>query len=328
MRGSLVSRIGCRAPTTRTGGARVKVTALAGGVGGAKLAIGLARALPAEDLTIVVNTGDDAVVYGVHVSPDVDIVTYWLAGVADVDRGWGIKDDTFTLVGWLRKLDLEAWFSLGDRDYATCLVRTSRLRDGATLSEATDEVRRRLGVAIKVIPMSDDPVRTSFVTADGRTLEFQEYFVKERHEPEVAEVMLNGIDDAKPAPGVMDAIASADTVVVCPSNPVVSIGPIVALAGVRDALRDHPHVVAVSPIVRGAALKGPADRLLATVGVEVSAAGVAGLYSDFVDVFVFDRVDEHHRDEIESAGVTAVPLDTIMDNANASEQLARGILSL
>jgi len=306
----------------------VKVTALAGGVGGAKLAIGLARALPPEDLTLIVNTGDDAVMYGVHVSPDVDIVTYWLAGVADIERGWGIKGDTFTLVGWLRKLELEAWFSLGDRDFATCLIRTSRLRDGATLSQTTDEIRRRLGVKVRVLPMSDDPVRTSFVTADGRHLEFQEYFVKERHEPEIAEVVFNGIDDAKPAPGVMEAISSADVVIVCPSNPVVSIGPIIGLPGVRDALRAHPKVVAVSPIVRGAALKGPADRLLPTIGAQVSAAGVARLYSDFADIFVFDRVDEQHGDEIRNAGVEAVALDTIMDNAGASEQLARGILSL
>lgn len=306
----------------------MKVTALAGGVGGAKLAIGLARAAAPEDLTIVVNTGDDAVIYGVHVSPDVDIVTYWLAGVADTERGWGLKDDTFTMVEWLRKLGIDSWFRLGDRDFGTCLIRTSRLRDGASLSEAADEIRKRLGVKPRLIPMSDDPVRTSFVTTDGVTLEFQEYFVKERHEPEIAEVILNGIDEARPAPGVLEAIAGADIVVVCPSNPVVSIGPILALAGLRDALREHRKVVAVSPIIRGAALKGPADRLLATIGADVSAAGVAELYSDFVDVFVFDRVDENHRDEIEATGVTAVPLDTIMDSASASEQLARGILSL
>ena len=307
----------------------MKVTALAGGVGGAKLAIGLARAVPPKDLTVVVNTGDDAVIYGVHVSPDVDIVTYWLAGVADTDRGWGIRGDTFELVDWLRtKLDQDAWFRLGDRDYATCLLRTLRLNSGATLSASTDEIRRLLRVTATLLPMSDDPVRTSFVTEDDRRLDFQEYFVKERHEPEVAEVIFNGIDDAKPAPGVLEAIAGADLVVVCPSNPVVSIGPILGLTGVRDALRAHPNVVAVSPIVRGAALKGPADKLLKTVGVDVSAAGVASMYADFVDTFVFDRVDEHHLEQVEGAGMRGVTLDTIMDNASASEQLARGILSL
>ena len=306
----------------------MKVTALAGGVGGAKLMIGLDRSLPPEDLTAIINTGDDAVMYGVHVSPDVDIVTYWLAGMADVDRGWGLKNDTFSLVDGLKKLGQDAWFQLGDRDFATCLLRTMRMKSGASLTQVTDEIRTQLKVKVRLLPMSDDPVRTSFVTTDGRPLEFQEYFVKERHEPEIAEVLLNGIEDAAPGPEVLEAIESADLVVMCPSNPVVSIGPIVGLPGVRDALRAHPKVIAVSPIVRGAALKGPADRLLETIGAEVSAAGVAALYSDFVDVFVFDRVDESHHAAIESCGVPAVALDTIMDNASASEQLARGILSL
>jgi LPPG:FO 2-phospho-L-lactate transferase len=209
------------------------------------------------------------------------------------------------------------------------LVRTARLRAGASLTTITDEIRRHLNVRPRILPMSDDPVRTSFVTTDGRRLEFQEYFVKEQHRPDIAEVILNGIDDAKPAPGVLDAINEADLIVVCPSNPIISIGPIVGLPGVRDALREHPRVIAVSPIVRGAALKGPADKLLEAVGAEASAAGVARLYSDFVDTFVFDRVDESHLDEIEAAsGRSAVALDTIMDNSSASEQLARGILSL
>jgi LPPG:FO 2-phospho-L-lactate transferase len=307
----------------------VKVTALAGGVGGAKLMIGLDRAVPPEDLTAIINTGDDAVIYGVHVSPDVDIVTYWLAGIADVQRGWGIKDDTFSIVAALKALDQEAWFQLGDRDFATCLVRTARLRAGATLTTITDEIRRHLKVRPRILPMSDDVVRTSFVTTDGRRLEFQEYFVKERHRPDIAEVILNGIKDAKPAPGVLDAINDADVVVLCPSNPIISIGPILGLPRVRAALRKHPRVIAVSPIVRGAPIKGPADKLLEAVGAEASAAGVARLYSDFVDTFVFDRVDESHHAEIESAGgMDAVALDTIMDNPSASEQLARGILSL
>ena len=306
----------------------MKVTALGGGVGGAKLMIGLDRSVPPEDLTAIINTGDDAVIYGVHVSPDVDIVTYWLAGLADVQRGWGIKDDTFSIVAALKALGQEAWFQLGDRDFATCLVRTARLRAGASMTTITDEIRRHLKVRPRILPMSDDAVRTSFVTADGRRLEFQEYFVKERHRPDIAEVILNGIEEAKPAPGVLDALNDADIVVLCPSNPVISIGPIVGLPGVRDALREHPRVIAVSPIVRGAALKGPADKLLEAVGAEASAAGVAHLYSDFVDTFVFDRVDESHRAEIEAAGVEAVALDTIMDNPSASEQLARGILAL
>ena len=306
----------------------MKVAALAGGVGGAKLSIGLARAVPADDLTVIVNTGDDAVFYGVHVSPDVDIVTYWLAGVADTERGWGIKGDTFDVMDWIKKLGAETWFSLGDRDFATCMWRTALLAQRGSLAAATDEIRTRLGVKARILPMTDDQVRTSLVTADGRRLEFQEYFVKERHEPEIAEVIFNGIQGARPAPGVVEAIEAAQVVVVCPSNPIVSIGPILELQGVRDALRAHPRVIAVSPIVRGAPLKGPADKLLASAGVEVSAAGVGGLYQDFCDVFVFDRVDEHHVDEIRRSVPGAVALDTIMDNAAASEQLARGVLSL
>lgn len=307
----------------------MKVTALAGGVGGAKLMIGLERAVPPEDLTAIINTGDDAVIYGVHVSPDIDIVTYWLAGIADMHRGWGIKDDTFSIVAALKALGQDAWFQLGDRDFATCLVRTARMRAGASLTTITEEIRRHLKVGPRILPMTDDEVRTSFVTSDGRTLEFQEYFVKERHRPEIASVTLNGIEDARPAPGVLESIGGADVVVICPSNPIVSIDPIISLRGVREVLRDHPRVVAVSPIVRGAALKGPADRLLASVGAEVSAAGVARLYADFVDTFVFDRVDDGHHAEIESkSGLPAVALDTIMDNVSASEQLARGILAL
>ena len=307
----------------------MKVTALAGGVGGAKLLIGLDRVVPSEDLTAIINTGDDAVMYGVHVSPDVDIVTYWLAGMADTDRGWGIRDDTFTIVGALKTLGEDTWFQLGDRDFATCLVRTARLDAGASLSTVTDEIRRHLKVRPRLLPMSDDPVRTSFVTNDGRSLEFQEYFVKERHRPDVATITFNGIEDAKPAPDVIDEIVAADVVVLCPSNPVVSIGPILALTGVRDALREHPNVIAVSPIVRGAALKGPADKLLRAVGAEASAAGVAVMYSDFTNTFVFDRGDEAHHAEIEArSGIDAVPLDTIMSTPEASERLARGIFSL
>lgn len=307
----------------------MKVTALAGGVGGAKLMIGLDRVVPSDDLTAIINTGDDAVIYGVHVSPDIDIVTYWLAGMADTDRGWGIRDDTFTIVDALESLGEDTWFQLGDRDFATCLIRTARLAAGASLTTVTDEIRRHLRVGPALLPMSDDPVRTSFLTTDGRSLEFQEYFVKERHQPDIAEIAFNGIDGAKPSPDVIDAIADADLVVLCPSNPIVSIGPILALTGVREALREHPRVVAVSPIVRGAALKGPADRLLRAVGAEVSAAGVARMYSDFVDTFVFDRSDEAHHAEIQDkSGVHAIAFDTIMTTVAASERLARGILSL
>ena len=302
----------------------MKVTALAGGVGGAKLLVGLDRA--GADLTAIVNTGDDAVIYGVHVSPDVDIVTYWLAGVADFDRGWGLKDDTFQATEALGKLGVDAWFNLGDKDLATCLLRTEKLRAGQPLSSITDEFRRSLGVRATVLPMTDDAVRTKIVTTDGRTLEFQEYFVKERQEPTVREVRFSGIVDAKPAPGVLEAIRGADRIILCPSNPVVSIGPILALREVREALREHPSVTAVSPIIAGAPVKGPADKLLKGTGTEVSAAGVAALYRDFVDLFVVDERDVDQLDRLEGLEIKAVAVETLMTDGVESERLARLLL--
>ena len=305
----------------------IKVAALAGGVGGSKLLVGLQRALPDGALTAVVNTGDDAVIYDVHVSPDVDIVTYWLAGIADVERGWGLVGDTFEVVDSLARLGVDAWFRLGDRDLATCMHRTSHLRQGLTLSTITDEIRRALGVPTQVIPMSDDPVATRIDTADGRTLEFQEYFVKERCEPEVSGVRFAGLADAKPAPGVLEALREADVVIVCPSNPVVSIGPILALPEVRDVLREHPDVVAVSPIVGGKPLKGPADRLMPALGAEVSALGVATLYADFCNRFVVDVLDDAIKPEIEALGMETSALDTIMKDHSVSQRLADDLLT-
>ena len=305
----------------------MRITALAGGVGGAKLLVGLDRVLAGE-LTAIVNTGDDATIHGVHVSPDVDIVSYWLAGLADVERGWGIKGDSFSVVDALSRLGGESWFRLGDRDFATCIRRTQLLASGATLSAATDEITRTLGVRPRVLPMSDDSVRTKVVCTDGRTLEFQEYFVRERQRPAVAEVRFDGIADAKPAPDVLEAIEDADAVIVCPSNPVVSIGPIVGLPGVRDALRVHERVIAVSPIVRGAPLKGPADKLLQAVGAEVSASGVAALYADFCNVFVVDESDTEQLEPVEELGIEAVAFDTIMTDHDASERLATRLLKL
>jgi LPPG:FO 2-phospho-L-lactate transferase len=304
----------------------VTVTALAGGVGGAKLLVGLAAILDEGDLTAVVNTGDDAVIYGVHVSPDIDIVTYWLAGVADTHRGWGIKDDTFAVVDALDSLGAPAWFRLGDRDLATCLYRTRRLRDGAPLSVVTDEIRRALGVTSRVLPATDDPVRTHIRTADHRTLEFQEYFVKERQQPEVTGVVFAGAEDAKPAPGVLEAITGADCVVVCPSNPVLSIGPILEVPEMREALQQHPHVIAVTPIVRGEAIKGPAARILESMRIGSSATAVARLYADFADMFVIDSSDLDQADNVTALGVRAVVVDTLMTDRAASERLAEQLL--
>lgn len=305
----------------------MKVAALAGGVGGSKLLVGLQQALPDGELTAIVNTGDDAVIYDVHVSPDVDIVTYWLSGDADFERGWGIKDDTFAVIDALARLGLETWFRLGDRDLATCMHRTSRLRQGATLSAVTDEIRTALGVPTRILPMSDEMVATRIDTADGRTLEFQEYFVRERCAPEVTNVRFAGIADAKPSPGLLDSLRDADAVIVCPSNPVVSIGPILALPEVREVLVEHQRVIAVSPIVGGKAIKGPAEKLLPTLDVEVGAAGVAKLYADFCDIFVVDQMDEAAVAEIRELGIEALAYPTILSAHDASLRLARAILS-
>jgi len=305
----------------------VKVAALAGGVGGAKLLVGLQK-LVGSDLTAIVNTGDDAELYGVHVSPDLDIVTYWLAGIADYERGWGIEADTFHLIGALEQLGEEAWFRLGDRDFATCLARTRRLRAGTTLSEVSGDLTRRLGVVARVLPMSDDPVRTVVETSDGRRLEFQEYFVKERNRPEVAAVSFDGLDDARPSPGVLDALADADLVILCPSNPFLSIGPIMSLVGVNETLGAHPRVIAVSPIVRGAALRGPADRLLESLGAGAGASAVARLYAGFCDVFVVDASDPEELALVEELGIRAVALPSIMRDHSASERLASSLLEL
>ena len=304
----------------------MNVTALAGGVGGAKLLVGLQRVI-GEDLTAIVNTGDDTMIYGVHVSPDIDIVTYWLAGIADETRGWGIRDDTFDVIGGFAAFGVETWFSLGDRDMATCLYRTERLACGATLSEVTDDIRTRLGVRARILPMTDDQVATRIVTTDGRTLEFQEYFVKEKCAPEVSEISFAGIASAAPADGVIAAIERAERVIVCPSNPLLSVGPILALNGVRAALRAHPHVIGVSPIVGGVALRGPVDRLLRASGRDASASAVATLYEDFVDVFVIDEADRDEAPKIEAAGMTAVVTRTVMSDRQVSEELARTLLA-
>lgn len=301
--------------------------ALAGGTGGAKLLIGFQSVL-GDDATAIVNVGDDAEIYGVHVAPDVDMCTYWLAGIADRERGWGISGDTSEIVDALAKLGHETWFGLGDRDYATCLYRTLRMSEGATLSEVTEEIARALGATARIKPATDDRLRTLMHAVDGRTLEFQEYFVKERCGPEIASVSYAGAATAEPAPGVIDAIDAADVVVICPSNPVVSVGPILAIGPIRDALRRHENVVAVSPIIRGAALKGPADKLMRELGHEPAASAVAGIYRDICDVFVIDRTDPDELARVEDHGIRAVALDTIIADVDSSARLAKELLAL
>lgn len=304
----------------------MKTAALAGGVGGAKLLIGLRHF--SDALTAIVNTGDDAEIYGVHVSPDLDIVTYWLAGIADTDQGWGIKGDSFGAMEGFAELGYDTWFRLGDRDLATCLARTQRLAAGATLTSVTDEFRRALGIDAEILPMSDDPVRTKIVTDDDRVLDFQDYFVKERGEVVVSEVLFDGISGAKPGPDVVERLRTAQRVVICPSNPFLSTGPILALPGVRDAVREHPRVIAVSPIVGGDAIKGPLAAMLRARGQEVSPVSIAEIYRGLCELFVIDERDAALEDEVaEAARCEVMVTSTIMDSEVASKELAGKLLS-
>jgi LPPG:FO 2-phospho-L-lactate transferase len=302
------------------------ITVLAGGVGAARFLRGLIDVVDAAQITIVGNTGDDEEFLGLHVSPDLDTVVYTLADVVDPEQGWGIADDTYTVLKQARRLGEEAWFLLGDQDLATHLKRTRMLREGRTLSEATEAIARSFGLRCLLLPMSDERVRTA-VTTDAGELSFQEYFVRRRQQDEVRALRFDGAEAARPAPGVLDAIAGSDAVIVAPSNPLVSIGPVLAVPGIRQALRDtRAPVAAVSPIVGGRALKGPAGRMLTSLGHESSAAGVARLYADFLDTMVLDQTDEKLVPEVEALGVRAVVTDTIMRDAVSRRALAEATL--
>lgn len=299
------------------------VVVLAGGVGAARFLEGVIQVVDPARVTVVVNTGDDAEFYGLAVSPDVDIVLFTLSGIVEPSQGWGVRDDTFNALDMLEKLGRERWFLLGDRDLAVHIHRTELLRQGLTPSEVTDDLRRRLGLAVKVLPMSDQPVRTTIRTPDG-WLPFQEYFVKRRQQDDVMEIRYDGADTAVPSPGLLDAIDGARAVLISPSNPLVSVGTILALPGVRDALRTtDATIVGVSPIVGGATIKGPADRMMRGLGMEVSAVGVARAYADFLNVLVIDEQDADLAAGVEAEGVKAIVTDTIMRDLDVKRALAQ-----
>jgi len=299
------------------------VVVLAGGVGAARFLEGVVQVVDPSRVTVVVNTGDDAEFYGLTVSPDVDIVLFTLSGIVEPSQGWGVRDDTFNALDMLEKLGRERWFLLGDRDLAVHIHRTELLRQGLTPSQVTDDLRRRLGLAVRVLPMSDQPVRTTIRTPDG-WLPFQEYFVKRRQQDDVLEIRCDGAEQASPAPGLMDAIRDASVVLISPSNPLVSVGTILSLPGVRDALRTtDATIVGVSPIVGGATIKGPADRMMRGLGMEVSAVGVARAYADFLDVLVIDQQDADLAAGVEAEGVKAIVTDTIMRDLDVKRALAR-----
>jgi LPPG:FO 2-phospho-L-lactate transferase len=304
------------------------ITTLAGGVGAARLLAGLVQVVDPHELVAVVNTGDDLVLHGLEISPDLDTVTYTLAGAIDPERGWGLSGETWQAMETLRRYGGELWFNLGDRDLGTHLYRTARRHAGATLSQATAEIVAAWGLELRVVPVTDDLLRTWVTLAEGDDeISFQEYFVGRQHSVPVRAVRFEGAEQARPAPGVLDAIAEAEQVVIAPSNPIVSIGPVLAVPGVRDAVvARRDHVVAVSPIVAGAALKGPADRLLVELGHESSVVGVARLYAELAATLVVDTADADLADAVEAEGMSCVVAPTIMSSPAAAAALGRVVL--
>ena len=302
------------------------ITALAGGVGAARFLTGLVKLVDGKDLSIIVNTGDDIELFGLHISPDVDIVTYTLAGIVDEEKGWGIRGDTFRCLETLRKFSREAWFNLGDKDLATHMFRTALLKNGFKLSEVTAKISHALGLDVKILPMTDDKFETRILTDMG-SVHFEEYLVKRGAKDKVLGVEFLGAESANPAAGVVESIIEAELVVICPSNPVVSIGTILAVNGVRDAVkRSDAKKVAISPIIAGVPVKGPADKLLRGLGFEVSAYSVAKLYSDFLDTFILDVVDSAEKDKIEKLGIEVKVTNTIMKRLEDKIELARTVL--
>ena len=306
----------------------MRVTALAGGVGAARFLTGLVRLIREEDLTVIVNTGDDINLFGLHISPDVDIVAYTLAGVVDEEKGWGVRGDSFCCLDKLKRYNAAGtWFNVGDQDLATHIYRTQRLAQGASLADIAGEVSRSLGLKIKILPMSNDHFETRITTHIGN-MHFEEYFVRDQCRDEILSIQFDGVASAKPAPQVLDALLDADRVIVCPSNPIVSIGTILSVKGIREALQQtKARVTAISPIVGGMPLKGPADKMLQSAGLEVSAYSVAKLYADFLDAFVIDIRDAAERTRIEKLGVDVLVTNTIMKSLEDKISLAKAALS-
>jgi LPPG:FO 2-phospho-L-lactate transferase len=304
-----------------------RITVLAGGVGAARFLRGLSRHTDPRQLTVIGNTGDDEEFFGLHVSPDLDTVLYTLAGRADAARGWGVRGDTFACLETLGALGGPTWFQLGDRDLAVHVLRTAWLRDGQRLSNVTAALARRQGVRTRLLPMTDDRVRT-FVHAGGRRLAFQEYLVRRRARGRVSRIEVTGAAAARPAPGVVAALRATDAIIVAPSNPLVSIGPMLAIPAIRRALaRRRAPAIAITPLVGGRPLKGPLHRMLRGLGLEVSPRGVARCYAGLVDVFVLDRVDAAWKRRIEALGMRVVVADTIMRTPTHAARLAAVVLA-
>jgi LPPG:FO 2-phospho-L-lactate transferase len=305
------------------------ITALGGGVGAAKFLRGLSKVIKEESLTVIVNTGDDISISGLRISPDIDIVIYWLSNIVDRKKGWGIVGDTFSCLEAMTKFGLEDWFSLGDRDIATHIFRTYLRVMGFKPSEIASKIAKALDVGdIKILPMTDEDVETWILTDEGE-MHFQEYLVKKQMNPTVKSVFIRGIEKAKPAPGVIDAIEESRLIIICPSNPIISIGPILKVIKIREALqRTKARIMAISPLVGGKPLKGPADRLMKGIGLEVSSTQVAKLYKDFIDGIVIDERDALEANAIRQLGIEPFVLDTIMNEDEKAEQVAKQVLKL
>jgi LPPG:FO 2-phospho-L-lactate transferase len=302
------------------------IVVLAGGVGAARFLQGVVQVVPQDQLVVIANTGDDREFYGLHVSPDIDIVMYTLAGIIDEKNGWGIRDDTYHTMKQLTSYGNEDWFMLGDRDIATHIHRTNLLRQGKTLSEITEELRQHFGLQLRILPMSDQSIATHIQTPIG-LIHFEEYLVKRRCCDEVQNVVFVGAKEAKAAPGVLDALKQADAILIAPSNPIVSIGSILAVPGIHDVLHEASGmIVAVSPIIGGAPIKGPADKLMRGMHIDVSAVGVARCYRDFLDVMVIDAQDAQLAEEVENLGIPTVVTNTIMSDSHTKAALARTVL--
>jgi LPPG:FO 2-phospho-L-lactate transferase len=300
------------------------ITVLAGGVGAARFLRGLLDVVPAGDVTAIVNVGDDLVLHGLHISPDLDTVTYTLAGAINPETGWGLAGETWQAMTTLEQYGGEAWFRLGDRDLGTHLFRTQRLQSGAPLSQVALEIARAWGLELQLLPASDDPVRTMVTIAGEGEVSFQEYFVGRQHSVPVSAVRFAGAEAATPGPGVFEAIEKADVIVIAPSNPIVSIGPVLAVPGVRDAvIARRDRTVAVSPIVAGAALKGPADRMLRELGHEASVVGVARIYRELASVLVIDDADVRSSADVAAEGIECVVVPTVMSSPDVAAALAR-----
>ena len=305
----------------------LRLVVLAGGVGAARFLAGLVAVAPHAELTVIGNTGDDCKVHGLHVSPDLDTVSYSLAGLGDWERGWGLRGETFGAAEQFRRLGDETWFQLGDRDLATHIWRTEQLRRGRTLSQVTSRLAEQLQLGFSLLPMTDQPVETRVLTADGRDLHIQEYLVRDACRPVIRKIEYRGIERSQPAPGVREAIRGADLVVIAPSNPVISIGPILAVPGLRAELVAAPQVIAVSPIVAGAAVKGPAVPMLESLGVDPSALGIAAIYADLISDLVMDRQDAELAAAVAAQGIRPHLTETLMVDQAAREQLASAVLA-